>query len=252
MVAEDQLERCAARDIPAPTEQSVDGVSDVVDAAWVAAGRPMLEAAGVLTEADGPCARCARGGPLAPVRQVVSRSFTAASDWVHPTGAGLCARCTWAYREPALRRCPHHLTRSPARSRPLAADQLLEVLAHPLRPDETITVPQGGRKHLLPSASWGRIALDDAQIPWGSADAARLQTVAALRAAGTGEADLRQPTPPWPLLRRHPAGSRADLIATWSTLDPWRTRTLWLDLALIATRQATQRRTGGTMPQHRR
>jgi hypothetical protein len=47
----------------------------------------------------------------------------------------------------------------------------------PLRP---------GRKHLLPTATWGHVTVDDAQLPWSTTDTARL---AATRVATDAQTD---------------------------------------------------------------
>ncbi|WP_051992197.1 hypothetical protein [Mobilicoccus pelagius] len=91
-----------------------------------------------------------------------------------------------------------------------------------------LTVPRTGRKHLLPSAMWGRIFFDDVAIPWSSADAHRLRVVERLRAAGASEADLRRPSPLWPLLRSA-GGAHTQVLSAWPLLDPWRDRLPWLE-----------------------
>lgn len=212
------------------------GLDDVVEVAWNACGRPDLELA---FSGASSCARCARRAPLVPASKAVSRRFTGASEWVDGRGNGLCAGCAWSYREPALRRLPHHIT--PTAIQAVPAGYLLKLLQQPLPLDQALTVPLGGRKHLLPAAQWGRVTLDDAQIPWSSSDAARLGTVLRLRTAGATEHDLRRPTPPWPLLHRLDATERSPLMDDWASLDGWRSRTpLWLELAIIATRRNAQ------------
>jgi hypothetical protein len=46
---------------------------------------------------------------------------------------------------------------------------------------------------------------------------------------------LAEPAPPWSVLGRLPKNWWADVVADWKTLDPWRARRPWLDLAVHAT-----------------
>lgn len=212
---------------------------DVVRAAWVASGRPfrgLRDGGGASTV--GRCARCDEAGGLVDVRQIVSRSFTARDGWLHPGGSGLCRACSWAYRELRLRQLPHIVQRTPLTLTALSPVTLSQALSRQIDDQVAITVPRSGRKHLLPSARWGLVLLEDIAVPWNHADAAHLYVVHDLRALGASDDDLRQPAPPWPLLRT--AGpDRGSLLAGWSRLRQWREqRPAHLDIAVIATRNA--------------
>lgn len=188
----------------------------------------------------GRCARCDEARGLVDVRQILSRSFTARDSWLHPGGPGLCSACSWAYRELRLRRLPHIVQQTPLTLTALTPATLSQALARQVSARAAITVPRSGRKHLLPGARWGLILLDDIAVPWKAADATHLDLVHDLRALGANDDDLRQPAPPWPLLRT--AGpDRGHLLATWTHLRRWRQqRPAHLEIALIATRHSRE------------
>lgn len=171
------------------------------------------------------------------MRDAVSRGFTGRSSWVVPGGAWLCRVCAWVYRDERVRRHPMVIRRNAGTARILPGAGARELLRAGLPQDVAVTVPRTGRKHLLPSAEWGRIFFDDVALPWSAGDAARLAVLEELRAAGAGEADLRRSTPPWPLLR-DAGGRRAAVMASWTQLDPWRERLPWLEVALVVTRRS--------------
>lgn len=205
----------------------------VLAAAWAAAGSPA--AAGTM---DGACARCGAAARLVPVRTAVSKQFTAFDRWADPCGAGLCAGCAWGYTTAALRAGAHLVTRLPptltAVGRAGAAGRLL---AGPLRPDAALIVPlRPGRKHLLPDAPWGRVAVDDAAVPWSAGDARRLRAVRELRGLGFGSRMLAAAAPAFQVLARLPAARYGEVLGLWAELDPWRVPgSPWLGLAIHIT-----------------
>lgn len=183
----------------------------------------------------GPCARCATpSSDLATTRTVVSKSFTGYDGWADPSGRGLCPPCTWAYRTPALRQVPHEITTHPS-CRALTRPRLRTLLAHPVPTTTALVVPlRPGRKHLLPTAQWGRVTTDDATLTWTTADAARLAVMAALRAQGFGPRMLLAPAPAWPVLAKLTPAQRLSTQQHWSQLAPWRRARPWFDLAIHA------------------
>lgn len=185
------------------------------------------------------CARCAGPGPLTPVRDVVSKVFTAYDGWTRPGGSGgLCPVCAWGYATTALRSSITLVTRQPAAAAACTRERARDLLlTGALAPDRALVVPlRPGRKHLLPDARWGRIALDDAHVGWSELDARRLATVVQLREQGFGTRMLRAPTPPYAVLRLLPAGTWAHVLDAWSHLEPWRTdANPWLEVALHLT-----------------
>lgn len=204
---------------------------DVTTAAWMAAGCPRLRNPG-----RGSCARCARPELAAAVRDVVSGNFTGWDDWINPASAGLCGSCAWAYREPCLRLLPTLVRAAgPDLIHPGPQD-LAGLLRQPVPPGAALIIPlRPGRKHLLPAARWSRISIDDGPLPWGPADAARLQAMQRLRQAGFGTRMLAAPAPAYPVLRRLPSAARAAVLADWDLLRDWRQRPPWLHLAAYVT-----------------
>src|SRR6185295_10995345 len=66
-------------------------------AAWVAAGRPAVDAP---PPVDGRCGRCGEDGPTLTSARIISEKFTGFDAW--PFGSRrLCVPCAWAYsRQP--------------------------------------------------------------------------------------------------------------------------------------------------------
>ena len=202
--------------------------------AWQAAGAPLRNDIALA----GLCARCGRSAELTPARKAVSKSFTGYEDWVDPSGHGLCPTCCWAYSTDALRLSAHLVTSDPIALVALTRTEVGERLRHgALAAGYALVVPlRPGRKHLMPSAAWGRVTIDAAQLPWTTADAARLRTVARLRDLGFGTRMLAEAAPAFTQLRRLPYEQWPQVLAWWSELTQWRTPdSPWLALALHVT-----------------
>jgi len=206
---------------------------DVLTTAWTASGEPLVTVAST----RGTCSRCGgRDVDLTPTRHVVSGVFTGFDGWINASGAGLCAGCSWGYRTPRLRAVAHLVLTDPPRLLELTSTQVGELLDRPLPTDAALVVPlRPGRKHLLPTAVWGRVTVDDAQLPWTAADCARLAAMRRLRARGFGSRMLAAPAPTWPVLRKLPRHWWHDVELDWALLAPWRSRRPWFDLAVQAT-----------------
>lgn len=205
---------------------------DVLTCAWRAAGEPH---AGHRPRSDGMCARCGSPGDLVPARSAVSRSFTGYDGWINAAGTGLCQRCCWGYTHVDLRRTAHLVTRRPAHLTALRRGEVADLLRlGPLDPGLSLVVPlKPGRKHLLPSAVWGRVCVEDAHLAWTAADADRLQVLDQLRAAGFGSRMLASPAPAFSVLAGLPGEDRARVMGLWHRLDPWRTpANPWLAVAV--------------------
>jgi hypothetical protein len=205
-------------------------MDDVARTAWLASGCPGRGCGA------GSCARCGAAGITAAVAEVVSGNFTAWDGWADPSAHGLCGPCAWAYREPALRAVPTLVDAvGPVLAHPARGD-LAGLLSRPAVPDRALIIPlRPGRKHLLPAARWGRVVTDDAALPWGPADVARLQAMLRLRDAGFGTRMLAAAAPAFPVLRRLPVGGRAAVLSDWDLLRDWRLRPPWLRLAVHVT-----------------
>lgn len=219
-------------------------MTTVVQAAWAAAGSPVIQP-DLTPLPTGTCARCAAGSvEITRVTGAISKLFTAFDGWHYPTLPGLCHACAWAYRTPCLRRSPHLVSAATGQLAEIAASKVTSVLAGgPLAHTTALVVPlRPGRKHLLPEARWGAITTDHATIPWSRADAGRMTALQRLRDHGFGTRMLTQPAPTWQVLRRQPLPQWAHIVDDWRRLDPWRQRRPWLALALhITTPTATRR-----------
>ncbi|MGL5825727.1 MAG: hypothetical protein ACRCYU_13095 [Nocardioides sp.] len=211
---------------------------NVLTAAWLAAGSPA--AATTLT---GSCARCGGQGDLATVRSAVSKQFTAFDTWINPSGRGLCPQCTWGYATASLRSGPHLVTRTSLELRPLTRAEAAGQLRNgPLGPDVALVVPlRPGRKHLLPDAEWGRVAVDDAQLAWDALEVHRLHLVDQLRELGFGTRMLTAPAPPFQALTKLPTAMYQAVLDAWDGLEAWRQPdNPWMALALHLTTPTTQ------------
>lgn len=207
---------------------------NVLTAAWLGTGAPTTG-----TNADeGPCARCGLAGELVPTRSVISKSFTSFDGWSDPAGPGLCPACTWGHSSAALRSVPHLVTREPTALRKLTKQEAGTLLrAGDLGPGRALVVPlRPGRKHVLPTAIWGRVSIDDIHLPWRAQDAELLTLILELRADGFGTRMLSEPAPPFRVLQAIPSVKWQRILHIWDQLAPWRAPdNPWLPLALHLT-----------------
>ena len=202
-------------------------------AAWIGAGSP-APVERLVTH--GRCGRCLAQAPLVPTAQVVSENFTGYGAWLGEPARGLCPACTWCYRTPQLRAQAHQITQGPPTLTNLPLPRLRSLLAKPLTPALAVTVPlRANRKHVLPDAVWGRVVVDGTVISWTSRDAELLKVLDELRAAGVPGPALAAAAPPWKVVSVLPAKERALVMSSWDSLQPWRARRPWLDLAVLAT-----------------
>ena len=209
---------------------------NVLTAAWSGSGAPASSASGGL--GPGRCARCGTEANLTPTRAAISKSFTGFDDWADPSGRGLCAGCAWGYSTPALRAVPHLITQSPAGMHLLSRSETGRLLgAGPLAVDRALVVPlRPGRKHILPTAAWGRVSVDDAQLAWTEREVRLLGVVVRLRELGFGSRMLAEPAAPYSVLSGLPAEARAEVMDDWALLDAWRVPAgPWLPLAVHLT-----------------
>lgn len=165
----------------------------------------------------GACGRCGFLGVLTPVSDVVSVNFTG-WDGLARDAAGLCAACAWAHREPLVRQQGILVEESVARFADRAVLSL--VMQQPFTPAMSATVPEGRRKHLLPSAQWGCVTTDDGTFEWDAAAAKMTRNVVALRSRGMTDAGLLSGQP-GTVLFADPASADAAL-RLWESLLEWR------------------------------
>lgn len=211
----------------------------VVEAAWICAGQPAPHS--VIGGAQDACAACAqKTDDAVAVGSVVSKNFTDFDLWQLPSAAGVCVPCAWAYTERSLRTQPYEVSRAPS-MQALSLRDVVEVLRRPLDPDVALSVPlRPGRKHLLPSAQWGHVQIDDVSLTWTRDDAARLAAVEQLTACGVRVHQLTDPAPRWTVLAPLTRADRLEVVRQWRQLDIWRRRQRpWLQLAIVLAKSMT-------------
>lgn len=211
---------------------------DVLTAAWVGAGSPTPHAA-TLT---GECSHCGAQDDLVSVRSVVSKQFTGFDGWANPSGQGVCFGCAWAYSTTELRAGAHLITRDPAALAPLdRAGVAARLRSGPIGAGEALVVPmRPGRKHLLPTAVWGRISIEDIDLVWGRQEMCRLGMVDQLRAMGFGSRMLTAPAPPFQVMKTLTTPQFRQALQAWGQLEPWRQAgNPWMALAVHVTTPTT-------------
>ena len=212
---------------------------DVLTAAWVGAGSPTPHA----TSLTGDCSHCGSRDQLVAVRAVVSKQFTGFDGWANPSGRGVCPGCAWGYATAELRAGAHLVTRDPASLAPLDRASVAALLrSGPLGADSALVVPlRPGRKHLLPMATWGRVAVEDVDLGWNHQEVARLRQIDRLRALGFGSRMLTAAAPPFQVMRTLTSEQFPQVLDAWSQLEPWRQPgNPWMALAVHVTTPTTK------------
>lgn len=214
------------------------GLGDPAAAAWLAAGRPVVD---VAAETKGRCGRCGSTALTVPSSQIVSEKFASFDGW--PYGLDrLCLACAWAYHRAPNAQPALHITASTLTEH-TDSTELRDVLcAGALPAGHAVIVPATRRQHILPSAQWGHLATDGFQVRWDAAAAQRLTELAWIRGllavtkpgAGTWT-PLGAPTPPTWLLRAQPAQQWPRLLECWQQLQQLRS----LPLIWAAARRLT-------------
>lgn len=192
---------------------------DVLTAAWVGAGSPTPHA----TSLTGDCSHCgsatswSRCGPWCPSSSPDStdgptpRVEACARDAPGGTPQPSCAlEHTWSPETRQAWPLDRAGVAALLRSGPLGTDSALVV---PLRP---------GRKHLLPMATWGRVAVEDVDLGWNHQELARLRQIDRLRALGFGSRMLTAAAPPFQVMRTLTPEQFPQVLDAWSQLEPWR------------------------------
>lgn len=207
--------------------------SDPAAAAWVAAGRPGVDAP---PQQPGRCGRCGTEGPTVTSSRIISESFTGFDAW--PYGSRrLCTPCAWAYTQrvtntPALLITSDTVTAYPAGS------HLAPILTAGPLPHNTaavLVVARPPRQHVLPAAQWGHLAVDRLVLRWDLQAATRLTALSWLRATtAVSWKQLGRDAPPSALVISSPREHRSRILADWALLDPWRRiRPLWAAAELL-------------------
>ncbi|MFV8161102.1 hypothetical protein ACNQVK_03020 [Mycobacterium sp. 134] len=115
-------------------------------------------------------------------------------------------------------------------------DLLAVLLAGPLTTSAAVVFPTSRRRHILPAAKWGCLAVDGLVLRWDTRAAERLRDVAWLRGEiGATWPQLGQPAPPARLLTSRPSDRWAPIMRAWEQLADWRSVPPLWDAARILT-----------------
>lgn len=95
---------------------------------------------------------------------------------------------------------------------------LVAALSHAIPSTVALSIPLSGKKIVLPSAQWGRIATDTRVIQWRPRNHHQLQAAIELRSMGLGEAALADPSPPYYLLDKTTPAQHARIKHLWAVL----------------------------------
>lgn len=209
-------------------------LSDPAASAWRIAGEPGLDA----STGGGRCGRCGTDGPSVASTQVVSERFSGIDTW--PYGwRRLCVTCAWAYsRSPVV--APIMLITTTAVTEYSTGPELAQVLAAgPLASTSAAIMPTTRRRHILPGAQWGHLAVDGLVVRWDGAAAQRLTDLLWLRRSVCASSerpwkDLGRAAPPHSVLAVQPAELWPQILLAWERLQPWRSlQPLWTAARLL-------------------
>jgi hypothetical protein len=214
-------------------------LSDPAAAAWVAAGRPAVDAP---PPVDGRCGRCGEDGPTVTSSRIISEKFTGFDAW--PFGSRrLCVPCAWAYcRQPTTQ--PALLITATTTTEYTNGAVLADVLTGGELPSTHAVVlpaaPPLRRRHILPTAQWSHLATDGLVVRWDAGAASKLTDLAWLRTTVAATwPQLSRPAPPSRLLTAQPAEHWSRILTVWSQLDPWRAvPPLWAAARVLTTTPA--------------
>jgi hypothetical protein len=229
-------------------------LSDPAAAAWVAAGRPAVDAPEPVA---GRCGRCGEDGPTVTSSRIVSWKFTGFDAW--PFGSRrLCVPCAWAYsRSPAV--VPAMMiTTTTVTEHPKAVGLAAVLAAGALPATQAVILPSTRRRHILATAEWGHLATDGIVTAWDWVAASRLADLGMVRPAVAAwvraqatksmngrrialEIDrvLLREMPPYPLLAAQPREGWPQFLAAWTALQPWRAvAPLWVAARILVTASA--------------
>lgn len=194
-------------------------LSDPAAAAWVALGRPSVDAP---APTPGRCGRCGQDGPTVPSSRIISEKFTGFTDWPFGTRR-LCIACAWAYSHRPTAQLAMLITTTSVTEYANGSELTPTLTAGALPLTRAALVPDSRRKHLLPHTQWGHLVTDGLTIPWDDAAATRLTSVVWLRnTLGATWPQLGRPAPPAELLTAGPATQWPSIMAAWTSLQPWR------------------------------
>lgn len=208
-------------------------LSDPAAAAWVAAGRPAVDAP---APTPGQCGRCGVHGPTVTSSRIVSERFTEFDTW--PFGSRrLCVPCAWAYSHKLAAQPAMLITTITTIEYANGADLGPALTKGALQTTEAVMVPgRQRRRHVLPNMQWGHLSTDRVAIAWDETAARRLADQVWLRVTiGAAWTQLAAPTPPASLLIAQPSEVWPRIIAAWESLQVWRAiPSLWAATSILS------------------
>jgi len=226
-------------------------LSDPAAAAWVAAGRPAVNAPAPV---DGRCGRCGEDGPTVTSSRIISEKFTGFDAW--PFGSRrLCVACAWAYSRPPSAVPAMLITTTTVTEYPKGVGLASVLTSGALPNTQAVVLPTSHRRHILATAQWGHLATDGLVTVWDAAAASRLSELATVRPAVTAwvrarttqsmsgrqialdiDRMLLREMPPYPLLATQPREAWPRFLAAWTALQPWRmVAPLWAAAKILTT-----------------
>lgn len=194
-------------------------LSDPAAAAWIAAGRPDVEAPPPVA---GRCGRCGTDGPTVTSSRIISEKFTGFDAWPFGTRR-LCVPCAWAYSRQPTTQPPLLITPTAVQEYRCGAELAVLLTEGPLSASQAVILPTAKRRHILPAAEWAHLATDGLVVPWDTADAALLTDLVWLRAdVGATWPQLSLPAPPRQMLKTRGRDQWPRILAAWPALRRWR------------------------------
>jgi hypothetical protein len=214
--------------------------SDPAAAAWVAAGRPAVEAP---PPVEGRCGRCGADGSTVTSSRIISEKFTEFDTW--PFGLRrLCVACAWAYSRQPTTQPALLISTTQVNEYPDGAGLANLLTASALPNTLAVVLPVVKRRHILPTAQWGHLATDGLVVRWDAAAAARLTDLAWLRSEmGVTWPQLNRAAPPVRLITAQSPDQWPRTMAAWSQLQQWRSvPPLWTAGRALTNNSAPTRR----------
>jgi hypothetical protein len=192
-------------------------------------------------------------GDTVASRHVISEKFTGFDSW--PFGSRrLCMACAWAYSRAPNQVKPMVISAAAVVEYAKGAELTSMLAGGALAHTHAVVLPTACRRHVLATAEWGRVAVDDFVVAWDAAAAARLVGMTTVRPvvtawvranatsstkpgqiAGRIDRALRREMPPYALLTTLPRDGWQGFVDAWVSLQPWRSVPALWDLVKVLT-----------------
>lgn len=212
------------------------GIS-VTKAVYQFEGNPSVDKP-VMFDHAAVCGNCETASLTAPASKILTSQFGSWDAIIEDPKGGrwLCDSCAWAYRSVPYRRAAAIVTLSEAgegmggKVEWATKADLVQALSRPIPSNMAISIPLSGKKIVLPTARWGMVATDARLLRWSPRNHRQLKAALELRALGTGEVALAEPSPPYYLLDKTDTGDHPRIKMLWDALKPVRDDKMMLPL----------------------